>query len=251
MQKQLLSIMFVTAIVVTNTIAAQSSAKLDDLTTILSQLKDQYGTGKQLSFNIGYSYATETNPAVVLDTETANIKMLKSKYYCSVNNTEIFSNDSVSIVLFKEEKIMYLSKNRQHTQFSNPVQLMDSLIRSKALTTFNISASDNTKNVVIKFDQQMMYKELDFTIDTKTGYLKNIKYVVHSEALMDQSENNTEQIKPDSEFSIVNAAFSDYSNEDSGIDQLSANQFYSKEGKDLKVTNAYKDFRIYKASPDL
>jgi len=237
-------------VLVTTSVSAQRNDSIAALKHVFNTLQQNYATAKPLSYTIRYTYAAEGNPGTTLDSETANIKVMGATYYCTVSNTEILSTDSVTVVLFKDEKIMYLSKARQNTQMYHPLAMIDSLISNGSISRCSIDSSKGETNVVIGFAPQTGYRQITFAINEQTGYLNSIQYIVRTETLSDNPNNTNTQGMAD-EYSLVNAVFNNYTAGDSSVIGLNTGQYYLKDGKNFKTTEKYKDYQLYVGSSGL
>jgi hypothetical protein len=83
---------------------------LEKARIILKDVVQHYSAAKNLSFSIVYRYADENNAGVWLDSLNGKFKIHGNDYWYALANTETIGNRECTIVLFKDDKIMYIRK---------------------------------------------------------------------------------------------------------------------------------------------
>jgi hypothetical protein len=220
------------------------------LYTAIEKLQEVY-KNRALSFDIRYTYASELHPAKVLDSLRGSMELVGSTFHYKLDNTETFSNAHYSIILFKEDKVMYLAKPVERN-IGNPLpqlQLRQMMGNStvKSCTQLN---KGNLEIFRISFDAESSCREMDITIEKSTGYLLSMKYIVKTELLMEAQGNRA----PDPEYgpyAIVQSDFHNYKLLKQDVVLFNEQDLFYKEGNAFKTTTAYSEYKIFVGSPNL
>jgi hypothetical protein len=226
------------------------AAQTMDTTRLLkemSNLRTKYQT-HAVSFDISYSYAAELHPDVILDSLTGNMELNGSNYHYLLDNTETIANDRYSIILYGEDKIMYLSKSSS-LNTGDPTQQLRSMMEKAGIQKCVITEKGNRKSILISFLPGGSYREMEMIIDKASGYLTETRYVVKTTLLM-ESQGTT----PDpeyGEYAIVRTVLYNYKEPVNDISRFDEHAFFYKEGNEFKTTPAYKEYKIFVGSPNL
>ena len=100
---------------------AQSQSKDDSVVNVINRLFENFQTARDMSFDVNYSYSNESTPTVILDSLSGKFEMHGAKYHFFLDSTETIRNEHYTIVLFHEDKIMYLTKGTSNIA-GNPVE---------------------------------------------------------------------------------------------------------------------------------
>jgi hypothetical protein len=211
-----------------------------------------YSNVDHLGFKIKYSYANELAPSVVLDSLHGEIKMNKQNCHVVLGNMETISNNNYSVILFKEDSIMYLSKPQPISALYNPASMADSFFTKTRGLNISIEKNESSIILTMHFPEGMDYKTAEFTIDSVTGYLQKVKYQIKATDLLDPSAKAIADNSPmKDEWAIVESEFYDYTTGEFGDTEFDDTRYFTKEGTEYKTTDAYKQYKIFKASPNL
>lgn len=206
---------------------------------------------KAVAFNVRYTYASELHPEVVLDSLAGHMKIAGSKYYCQLANTEMTANDKYVITLFKEDKIMYLSKPAG-LNVADPLEQMRISIRTTGVNRCVITEQGTLKSIKVGFKDGGPYKELQMDFEKSSGYLRTMRYILKTAMLMETAGNpNAEVPEEYGEYAIVESYYTDYKQLSQQENMFEEVKFFYKEGNEFKPATAYSDYRIFVGSPDL
>src|ERR1019366_122429 len=78
---------------------------------LFGNIQEAYKKAGSLSCNLKYTYASESAPAVHLDSVAGKIEMHGENYRFLIDNTETIQTTNYTLLLFKDDKIMYISRS--------------------------------------------------------------------------------------------------------------------------------------------
>ena len=246
--KQIMIAIFTVSILTMSSVLHAQQDSIARLRYIFTSLQRVYRQDKSLNYTIHYTYSTPQTPKIVLDSASAMVSIKGDTYHCKVNNTEILSTDSITVVLFKDEKIMYLSKARQQAALYNPAAMLDTLIENHTVTGISFDSSNDARSVSLEFNPATGYKSIRFSIDAATGYISSIQYIVRTDMLTEKMDGYAGH-GDITEYAVVSAHFDNYNQ--LAVVPIQFNDFYLKDGKNYKVTGKYRDYQLYLGSSGL
>jgi hypothetical protein len=233
-------------------IAGYSQTNKDSALTILTRLVDKYNNTDYLSFNIEYTYRDDAKPTVVLDSLFGGVRMNKESYHLVLGNTETIHNKVYNLILFKEDSLMYISKSLVGKIASNPVSVLDSMLTKIKDVEISLTIRKNVQIITLNFPEGMDYKSAEFVIDEKTGYLLRARYKVNEIEMLDpMARNNTNNMALINKWGIVQSHYSRYQTGAFNNGEFDEKKYFIKTGTDFKPTDAYKQYKIFLASPGL
>jgi hypothetical protein len=211
-----------------------------------------YSNVNYLSFKIRYTYANESYPAVVLDSLQGKIEMNKENCHMQLGTTETISNTNYNIILFKEDTLMYLSKPQSGTASFSRFSLIDSFfLKTKGLAVSMITHK-GLIILTINFPAGMDYKKIEYSIDSATYYLRKVKYLVKTTDLLDPAAKAVADNGPmNDQWAIVESSFDNYATGQFNDTEFDDAKYFKKEGTEYKTTDDYRQYKIFKASPNL
>jgi hypothetical protein len=208
---------------------------------------------KPVSFDIRYTYTSEMNPEVVLDSLGGHMDISGRSYHYSISTTEMTANEQYIVTLFKEEGIMYLAKAPEVSPV-DPIAQMKAAIDRVGGGNYAVTETATIKSVHVTFKPGMPYKEFRMDFDKKTNMLAEMQYVVRTEMLMESmgSEEGKESVTAQyGEYAIVRCYFTDYQTLKLPTDIFDNSKFFYKEGSEFKAKDPYKAYQVFVGSPDL
>jgi hypothetical protein len=212
----------------------------------MNKLQSLYLGVNGLSFGVKYLYASESNPRQYLDSLKGEMDIAGNRFRIVLDNTETVMNEKYLIHVFKEDKLLYLSAPANSVGNENPVSLLSSAFAAIKNLTYTIESANGLKTITVNFPSGLQYKKMAFVIDSRTGLLSKVKYVVKTGQLMDANTYTGGD-----EYSIVECLFLNYK---AGITNLSLfdekDYFFIKDNQ-YKPTEKYKDYSIFLGSPNL
>lgn len=214
----------------------------------LGELQNLYKQ-QDIGFDIQYTYASELHPDVILDSLGGHLDIAGGNYHYQMSNMEMTANERYVITLFKEDKVMYLSK--PSTDSINPVEQMWHSLKMMGIDYCSIRELSTFKSLKIVFKPGGIYKEMRIDIDSKTGYPIRMEYVIRTEMLLAPSEESVDVTKEYGEYAIVYCYYSDYRPLLKQPGMFDEKSFFSQKGKEFEPTKAFEDYQVFVGSPNL
>lgn len=236
-----------------NTLSAQTvNPQVQETLSVFDALQKAYTSVPSLSFNVRYVYTEETKPDVVLDSMKGIFQMSHGDYRFVLDSTETIHNEKYTIVLFKEDRMLYLTKSSDGLS-TNPVQQIADFLKNNTGLSTSTSNTAQFKTLRITYPPGMAYKQIDLLIDTTTGFLAKAVYVVQTKLLMESDPTadpsaNVEQHDP---YARVEADFQQYSTDTIDMGLFDNDRFFVRDGKNFTPTATYKDYKIFLGSSNL
>jgi hypothetical protein len=230
---------------------AQSNPEVDRAVAAMTELQATYAK-RPLAFDVKYTYSNEHSPDVLLDSLYGKIEVSGTDSRCLLGNTETIHNSRYTILLFGEDKIMYLAKSGSTGYSTDPLQLIKTVLEKAGMAGCEVADSNQYKTIHLTFRQDVPFRQMLMTIDTTTGHLSMMRYVVKT-ALLTGNTADDEAVKEQGydEYAIVQAVFDHYREVPPQPSRFSEQTFFYREGNDFKVTQAYRDYKIFIGSPNL
>lgn len=232
----------------TKSVSGQQAAP-SELTKLLLDLQSKYKENKDLSMRVVYTYADEHHPDVVLDSSVASIDIDSNSYHCLVDSTDIYANDSFTVVLFKEEKIMYVSRTHLKSALYNPAIMLDSLMRMNKHPHAQIGETSSEKIIVLTFPEGAKYKNIKMMLDKESGFLTAIDYLLKTELLLDEDEMRVTDPRPEG-YAILKARFFKIQHKQH-TNTFSPETFFVKRQDRIYPTDDFKEYNVLVGSSGL
>ena len=212
----------------------------------LKKLAERYTAPAGLSFEIEYKYADAEKPGQWLDSLKGKYKIRGKEYWYVLDNTETMGNLDYTIILFKEDKIMYLSKPSPASMKTNPLSLVDSFIFKK-IQKAEIEIGGSQKKISLSFRPGSIYKKIDYYINVSSGLIDKIVQIVSSDQLYESSVRSL--VGPS--YAIVEIAFQHYARNTAEDDFFRTDHYFKREGASFLTVTPYESYKIFLGSPDL
>lgn len=201
-----------------------------------------------LSFDVNYYYAAETSPLNLLDSMKGSCQINGSKYWYQLDNVEMLSLDTLAVILYKEDKLMYLAKPSAAMNASNPLSMLDSfLVKGKDLT-FHLVEMGKQKVISIEFDSNAVSKKVEYYLDASTGLITKMINVVKAEELYDPSVRGH---VASGTYAIVETRFSHYQRGNMDTSLFNTSRYFSKAGNTYTVSSLFSTYTIFLSNPGL
>jgi hypothetical protein len=215
----------------------------------LKQVSAKYKTAGFLSFEIMYRYADEKAPGRYLDSLKGSFKLNGDQYWYGMDETESIGNKEYMMMLFKEDKIMYLSKAASSVMSGNPVALIDSFILRNTDINCRFEEGKKQNRIILDFAGDGKYKRIEYRVDAGTHFLTGITCVVKSSELYDQSVRPA--IDGGAEYALIEISFSGYQQKAFDESLFNMAKYFKKEGDEYITLPPYDSYKIFLGSPNL
>jgi hypothetical protein len=230
---------------------AQQPVTVDSVISLLRQMKQGYDSSRNLSFDMAYIYTSENKPGEILDSLSGHMEISRGRYHWNISNTESIANAQYAVMLFKDDKLMYITRPMQKDGSPDPFAMLDSsLFRIQGLKC-NVEKTKEIVTITIDFPEGISYKQIKIAINKKTGFVASTAFTLKAAALNHQYGFNDENLKTDNSYAHIEARYFNYNTEvlnDSVFDQ---NSYFKKTGKEFSTVAPYTDYKIFIGSPNL
>ncbi|HYC27484.1 MAG TPA: hypothetical protein VEB42_01695 [Chitinophagaceae bacterium] len=214
----------------------------------LNKLTARYRSSDHLSFNIDYRYALENKPAVFLDSLKGSFKMHGLSYWYAIDSTEAVVGKDYTVMLFKEDRIMYLVKPSSAMPDKNPLSMPDSTWLASDEVKCSIDVLEHEKKITLEFNPGKGCKRIEYYISKRTGMVNRILSYVPAAGLFDPEVRPT--VQP-SDYGIVEMKFSNYKEKSFDGSILNMATYFRKEGNEFVTSSPYEPYKIFLGNPNL
>lgn len=244
MNKLIITIVFLVA-------AAGSFCQNDQRGQALRELRKTISLYQQaalMSFDVKYRYAPAENPSAYMDSLSGSFRLDGSKFWYSLDETEMLFNGEYVVAVYKDDRIIYLSRPSQDMTVQHPVALIDSLLDNPAIS-YTINSSGKTKEIIVDFPAGEKYKQIRYLIDSRSGLINRMTQLVESSELYDPEI--AAQAIPETAYDIVETIFSNYANKGFDAGFFRADRYFIKEGSDYIAASSYRSYKVFLGSSNL
>jgi hypothetical protein len=215
----------------------------DKVINELRKISERFRNSRYLSFDINYRYASEQKPSVFLDSLDGSFKLSGNKYWYTMADTEGIGNSEYTILLFREDKIMYLSKPSGVSIAQNPIAMIDSFLTARPGIKYSIDVQKKQKKITLEFDGNEKYKKIEYDMDAVTGFITKMSCVVQASEMYDPSVRS--EIEDRSVYVVVEADFKNY-RENSFVDSLfDTAKYFKKVGEEYIALPPYESYKVF------
>jgi len=212
---------------------------------------DVYKNAGRLSYLMHYTYANESSPLNILDSVSGQVEINGTNYRYVLDSTETISNERYSIMLFKKDRMMYLAKPEKKQNSLNTLGILDSAILSIPGLQCSIAIHNTQRVITLVYPAKMQYRQVQFTTDTVTGFIQDVRCIVKTDQLVDPQVSKAAQSNGYDEYAVVDVTLYGYSKAAPDAAAFDEHRFFSKVGKEYVTTEAYKDYKIFLGTPNL
>lgn len=202
----------------------------------------------ELSFDIKYTYTSEQQPELVLDSLQGKMELSGKRYHYWMTNMETMVNERYNITLFRQEKMIYLTKPATFLTGDPVAQLRDMLERA-GVKQCNVVEQGDLKTLRIYFQPGGACRQMEMIIDKTSGYITATRYIVKTALLMEPGVSPTDAGY--GEYAVIKTSFDHYKQIKIDSSRFNEDQFFHKEGNEFKTTPAYNEYKIFTGSPNL
>lgn len=231
---------------------AQQNVTVESVIGLLKQMRAGYDSIANLSFDVAYTYSKQNTPAEVLDSLSGRMQVSNHRYHWNISNTEMIANDKYVVMLFKEDKLMYITKPAQQTINNlDPFARFDSSLFLMKGLQCSVEKKKNIVNISLHFPDSSSYKQIGLSIDQKTGFMISTLFIIKPEALKQFGDFDSEDLKGGNSCVRIEARYFNYSKEIIEDTVFSEDSYFKKTGTAFTTAEPYNDFKIFIGSPNL
>lgn len=214
----------------------------------LRSLSERYKNYKSLSFTIAYKYSAEDKPGLYADSLKGSFTMSGSRYRYIMDSTEFIGDKDRVVVLYKQDRVMYLAKSSPAMQSGNPMAKLDSILLKNDSVRIRMDETKKQQTIVLLFPSGSPTREIRFVIDRGSGYMTRMVQVVLSKQLYDPSVRPL--VEGHSSYAIVETDFTNYREGNGDEQALDQGQYFKKEGKQYMPLPPYDSYKLFLGTPD-
>ncbi|MGO4294028.1 hypothetical protein [Chitinophaga sp. RAB17] len=189
--------------------------------------------------------SVKTGSTKITDSISGYMQMDGSRLHYLLNDVETIVNERYMIVLFKQNKSMYLTRSSDSKDIGiagnlNMRRLADDM------QDWIIDTKGKESILKIRYKEGANCRSAEFTIDQRTGYIiqTHIVMMAPTGSFREEEEGSMKMMEVDSRFFNHKPLPGAYN----GFDE---NTYFIREGDIIKPTPAYREYQIFKASPNL
>jgi hypothetical protein len=218
----------------------------------VEQLRQRYLEAHGLHMDISYYYANASSPQRYLDSVKGSFIMDGTRYHFRMDSTEGMVNERYSIMVFSEDKLLYLTKPAAQPSSSyNPVSMLDSLATQGKGAVVDLQQQGPNRMVSIQFPKGMNYGSMVLTIDTATGYMTRCLMTVRTALLAPAADGSSLKASGYDEYALVETRLQHYQQKELPVDFFSEQRFFSKDGKSYVAAERYRGYEVFVGTPGL
>ncbi|WP_298709059.1 hypothetical protein [uncultured Chitinophaga sp.] len=216
----------------------------------MRKLQEAY-TANGLRYDFRYTYAGAHQPGRILDSLTGSVEMSAAGTKMEMRHMEFVTNPRYAIVLFKEDKVMYLYKPNSIPQH-DPLFQIRMLMESSLVSKVDIMTEQQSRRIQIRFDSLSMVKSIDMHIASGKGLLSSVRYVLQTELMKAGRSLTAAEQQKYGPLAQVNMYFLSYGLLPAGSNEsVHESAYFTIDNGEYKTTPAYNEYQIYKGSPNL
>jgi hypothetical protein len=234
------------------TLNAQSTVPIDSVIGFLKQVQIAYDNNHNLSFNVYYTYTKENMPSDILDSLSGEMQISNKRYRWNISNTEVIADSQYALMLFKDDKLMYLTKSGSKDLSPDPLARFDSALFQIKNIACTIDSKKDEAVLTIQFPNTSAYKEIRMIINKGTGLITDTRFILKASALnQDNDFGGDERLKPDDSFISIEARYLNYSMAAIDDSVFNRDKYIQRTGAKFSPTTPYTDYKIFIGSPNL
>jgi hypothetical protein len=231
---------------------AQSTVPVDSVIAFLKQVQIGYDNNNNLSFNVYYTYTKENLPNEILDSLSGEMQIGNKRYHWNISNTEVIADSQYALMLFKDDKLMYLTKSASKELNPDPLARFDSaLFKMKEIVCTIDSKKDETV-LTVQFPYGGVYKQIRMTINKNTGFINSTRFILKASALNQDSHfGSDESLQPDDSYISIEAQYLNYSTAIIDDSVFNRDKYFQRTGTSFSPKAPYTNYKIFIGSPNL
>ncbi|MBV8255406.1 MAG: hypothetical protein JO154_22590 [Chitinophaga sp.] len=216
---------------------------LEKATALMMRVKNAYDSAN-MSFQMKYTYAAADKPNIITDSLTGEIKMSGKDCLTSIGNVVLLKNKSYSISIFKEDKLMMLSRPSELTESVQlPTTAITAALKKTGVVSCSMKKVKQMTSIIFKYDENASCKTLEVMIDETALRIMSMKAQVKKPGDADaQAASDT--------YVIISSVFSGFKSEKVDPSTFDEHMFFTRTGNVFKPSPKYADYQVFLASPN-
>jgi hypothetical protein len=218
----------------------------------MQKVQQAYKSASYLSFHVVYRYANKDNPKLYIDTMSGEVALDKSHMRFMIDGVETVTNDTYTIQIHNEEKLIYLSTPKP-TQMTDPMSMIDSALAHFEGMRAGVSKNKGLATLTLSYPPGQSYKNVVMVINEKTGFFEKVAYELYTSELVEKDQligqGANGQYQNEGNIEIL---FSNYRQGKFTDELFNEARYFNRLAKgQYEPSEKYKDYQIFLASPKL
>lgn len=209
----------------------------------------RYTGQPSLRFSVTYRYAAEDRPDLYLDSLKGSFELSGDRYRYELAGTEYIGTKDLSLILFKEDKLIFLARPAATPVMNNPLSLMDSLLWKNDSIGCRVEETADQQKVIFSFPPGKSIKRMQYWVDKRSGMMTRMINTIDSRQLYDPSVQSL--VKGVNSYVNVEVELTDYRRNAFAGEELEAGHYFKKEGNQYVAVAPYETYKIFLSTPDL
>lgn len=216
---------------------------------IFRHVDQQYRSKPNLHFSILYRYAAEDKPSVYLDSLSGECTLNGDQYLYRLDSTEFIGDKHLTMVVYREDKTIYLTKPSGAKVAGNPVAQIDSLLLKNDSIRCQVTENAEEQTIRLVFPAGGVVREMRYVIDRATGYIIRMVNIVPASELYDPSVRS--RVEGPATYAVVETLYEHYRQESLAAGALDPARYFKKEGTAFIALAPYETYTIIPANSGL
>lgn len=224
---------------------AQDTSRLGKAIEILSDAAEVFKQ-QNLVMDVRYTYADEKTPDRITDSVSGHMLISGDNYKGELGNTLTVKNSRYSVIVFRDEKVLYVVRSNALTVDSvnlTPFQLISTALRSSAVVNCTIKEKGNSVILGFDFAEHMPNRRMQVELDKKGQKIMSVSYLIKKSLLPEEIDATTDL------YALVRASFSYQEAHHVSESDFDEKQFFTMKANSLVPAGAYQDYEVFFGSP--
>ncbi|MFY0255158.1 hypothetical protein ACDQ55_14515 [Chitinophaga sp. 30R24] len=225
-------------------IQAQHTASLQKAVAILEEAGHHFTSGSQ-SLNMHYTIADADQPDVLLDSMKCSMQTLGNNFRMETGNMLTIKNDRYTIVVFHEDKLIYLTgASPRDSSAPNPAGMLIQALQSAGMAQSDIREEGDTVTLHFRFGENSAYRDMLIKLNKDHSRLYSSQYLIDGEQLPFEFKDLTKGT-----YALLQVIFSYRPAVGLTAADFDERQFFTRKDNVLVPTGAYKNYEVITGTP--
>ncbi|TCJ18413.1 hypothetical protein EPD60_04045 [Flaviaesturariibacter flavus] len=215
---------------------------------LLQGMMTQFKQEQSLSFDIRYRYSMATSPGIFLDSLNGTFKSSGGRMWYRLDSTETLLAKELTVIVFHEDRLIYLSRPAAGATQMNPAALLDSMLLKYKGMKASVSGKPGAQVLHLDMPPGTTYKKIDYYFG-KAGYFPaRVMCLVPSKALLDPAVQPKEL---SDEWCWVEVTFQNVRTEKIDDSVFATDRYILRKEKEFVPAPAFATYRVFIGAPEL
>ncbi|MGE7777030.1 hypothetical protein ACQKLP_20085 [Chitinophaga sp. NPDC101104] len=239
-------------ILVCSVTAVSLRAQQADTARLFGEMRQLHAaySASGLRYDFRYTYAGAGRPERILDSLSGSVEMSAAGIRMVMANMEFVSNPRYAIVLFKDDKVMYLYKPNGIPP-NDPLAQVRALMGTELVAKVDVRQEERNRKISILFDSLASVKSIDLNIQPSNGLLTSAKYLMNTELMKSGRPLTDAERQQFGPLALVCMYFLRYEVLPADKSPVHESAYFTISNGTYQTTPAFSDYQIYKGSPNL